>query len=136
MFLFSNSYSLFRRIGSITYLSRMQIIKRKTLVSHFHLFYRIDVTLGRQLRKETVAAEVRIYSFIILDDVAVGYLKRVIVTPIIILIKIIPGHFIKRRKWWFGPPHQERFDISTMMGRECYRLDPSYQRHVTFACAG
>ena len=24
----------------------------------------------------------------------------------------------------------------TMMGRECSLLDPSYQRHITFACAG
>ena len=46
---------------------------------------------------------------------------------------IIPGQFIKRRKWWFGPPHQRRFDILTMMGRECIRLNPSYQRHITFA---
>ena len=28
---------------------------------------------------------------------------------------IIPGQFIKRRKWWFGPPHQGRFVILTMM---------------------
>ena len=27
-----------------------------------------------------------------------------------IIIIIIPGQFIKRRKWWFGP-HQGRFDI-------------------------
>ena len=39
--------------------------------------------------------------------------------------------FIKRRKWWFGPPHQGRFGILTMMGRECSRLDPTYQRHIT-----
>ena len=32
--------------------------------------------------------------------------------------------------------HQGRFDISTMMGRECSRLDPSYQSHITFACTG
>ena len=49
--------------------------------------------------------------------------------------KGVPGQFIKRRKWWFGPPHQGRFDILTMMGREC-RLDPTYQRHITFACTG
>ena len=24
---------------------------------------------------------------------------------------IIPGQFIKNHKWWFGPPHQGRFDI-------------------------
>ena len=38
-------------------------------------------------------------------------LRRII---IIIIIIIIPGQFIKRRKWWFGPPHQWRFDILTM----------------------
>ena len=47
------------------------------------------------------------------------------------LIIIKPGQFIK---WWFGPPNQERFDSLTMMGRECSRLDPSYQRHNIFAC--
>ena len=36
------------------------------------------------------------------------------VTLLIIRI-IIPDQFIKRRKWWFGPPHQGRFDILTMM---------------------
>ena len=46
------------------------------------------------------------------------------------------GKFIKRRKWWFGPPHQGRFDILTMMCTECSRLDMSYQRHITFACTG
>ena len=30
-------------------------------------------------------------------------------------IIIIPGQFIKRRKWWFGPPHQGRFYILAMM---------------------
>ena len=39
------------------------------------------------------------------------------------LIIIIPGQFIKRRKWWFVPPHQGRFDILTIMGRECSCLD-------------
>ena len=36
---------------------------------------------------------------------------------VLIIIRkiIIPGQFIKRRKRWFGPPHQERFDILTMM---------------------
>ena len=52
------------------------------------------------------------------------------------IIIIIRGQFIKRRTWWFGPSHQGRFDILTMMGRECSRLDPSYQRHITFACTG
>ena len=28
------------------------------------------------------------------------------------------------------------FDISKMMDRECSRLDPNYQRHITFACTG
>ena len=28
---------------------------------------------------------------------------------------IVPDKFIKRRKWWFGPPHQGRFDIWSMM---------------------
>ena len=54
----------------------------------------------------------------------------------IIIIIIIPGQFIKRRKWWYGPPHQGRFDFLTMMGREYSRLDPSYQPHITFACTG
>ena len=48
----------------------------------------------------------------------------------------IPGQFIKRRKWWFGPPHQGRFDIFNDDGIECSRLDPTYQRHITFACTG
>ena len=52
---------------------------------------------------------------------------------IIIIIIIIPDQFIKHRKWWFVPPHQGRFDILTMTGRECSRLDPTYQRHITFA---
>ena len=47
---------------------------------------------------------------------------------------IISGQFIKRRKWWFGSPHQGRFDIVNDNGREYNRLDPSYQRHITFAC--
>ena len=33
-------------------------------------------------------------------------------------------------------PHQGRFDILTKIGRECSRHDPSYQRHITFACTG
>ena len=49
---------------------------------------------------------------------------------------LICGQFIKRHKWWFGSPHQGRFYILMMMGRECSRLDPSYQRHITFACTG
>ena len=49
---------------------------------------------------------------------------------------IIPGQFFKCRKWWFGPPQQVSFDILTMMGSECSRLDLSYQRHITFACTG
>ena len=36
-----------------------------------------------------------------------------------------PYHPVNR-----GPLHL------TMMGRECSWLDPSYQRHITFACAG
>ena len=44
----------------------------------------------------------------------------------LILTIIIPGQFIKRRKWCFGPPHQGRFDILTMISRKCSRLDPSY----------
>ena len=55
---------------------------------------------------------------------------------IIILIIIIPGQFIKRLKWWFSPPNQGRFDIFNDDDRECSRLDPTYQRHITFACAG
>ena len=49
---------------------------------------------------------------------------------------MIHGQFIKCRKWWFGAPHQERFDILTMMGRECSRLEPSNQRHFTFERVG
>ena len=55
---------------------------------------------------------------------------------IYIIIIIISRQFIKRRKWWFGPPHQGRFDIFNDDGRECSRLDSSYQRHITFACTG
>ena len=55
---------------------------------------------------------------------------------LIIIIIIIPEQFIKRRKWWFGPPHQGRFDIFNDNGRECSRLNPSYQRNITFACTG
>ena len=32
--------------------------------------------------------------------------------------------------------HQANFDILTMMSRECNRLDPSYQRRITFAYTG
>ena len=39
----------------------------------------------------------------------------------------ISGQFIKRRKWWFGPPHQGHFDILTMMGREWSRLPTTPQ---------
>ena len=53
----------------------------------------------------------------------------------IIQLIIISGQFIKHHKWWFGPQHQGRFDISTMMGRECSRLDPSYQRHIHIQAA-
>ena len=52
----------------------------------------------------------------------------------VLIVIIIPGQFINRPKWWFGLPHQGRFDILTMMGRDCSRLDPSYQRHIAFAC--
>ena len=52
------------------------------------------------------------------------------------MLRIMRGQFIKLRKWWFSPPHQGRFDILTMMGSECSRLDPRYQRHITFACTG
>ena len=62
-----------------------------------------------------------------------GYLRTL---RLIIIIIIIPGQLIKRRKWWFGPPHQGLFDILTMMGRECIMLDPTYWRHITFACTG
>ena len=48
---------------------------------------------------------------------------------------IIRGQFIKRHKWWFGPPHQGRFDIFNDDGQRV-QLDPSYQRHITFACKG
>ena len=60
----------------------------------------------------------------------------IICISLIILIIIILWQFIKHCKWWFGPPHQGHFDILTMMGRECSRLDPSYQRHITFASTG
>ena len=43
-------YSLFRRIGSIPHLSRMENKERKTCVQ-YSLIYNTDVTLGRQLRK-------------------------------------------------------------------------------------
>ena len=36
----------------------------------------------------------------------------------IIKIIIIPGQFIQRRKWWFGPPYQGRIDIFNDDGRE------------------
>ena len=62
----------------------------------------------------------------------IGEIQSLSANQKIIIIK--PGQFIKRRKWWFDPPHQGRFVILTMMGRECSRLDPSYQRHITFAC--
>ena len=45
---------------------------------------------------------------------------------------IIPGLFIKRRKLWFGPHHiNDALTFLKMMGRECSRLDHSYQRHIT-----
>ena len=56
--------------------------------------------------------------------------------PIIIIMVLIPGQFIKRRKLWFWSPRQGRFDILTMMDRECSSLDSSYRRHITFACTG
>ena len=38
------------------------------------------------------------------------------------IIIIIPGQFIKRRKWWFGSPLQGRFDILTMMAESAVGL--------------
>ena len=49
--LYYYSYSLFRRIGSISYLSRMQNKENKKTCVQYSLIYNIDVTLGRQLRK-------------------------------------------------------------------------------------
>ena len=71
-------------------------------------------------------------------DCLFGFVHMQLVTIFsrIIVIIIIPEQFIKSRKWWFGQPHQGRFDILTMMDRECSRLDPSYQRNITFACTG
>ena len=48
--LYDYNYSLFRRIGSIPYLFKMQNKKKKTCVQ-YSLIYNIDVTLGRRLRK-------------------------------------------------------------------------------------
>ena len=45
------SYSLFRRIGPIPYLSRMQNEEKKKVCVQYLLIYNIDVTLGRRLRK-------------------------------------------------------------------------------------
>ena len=42
----------------------------------------------------------------------------------IILIIIIRGQFIKCRKWWFGPPHQGRFDIFNDDGQRVLQARP------------
>ena len=44
-------YSLFCRIGSIPHLFRMQNKEKKKVCIQYLLIYKIDVTLGRRLRK-------------------------------------------------------------------------------------
>ena len=47
------------------------------------------------------------------------YVRVCVLTIIIIL-----GQFIKRRKWWFGPPHQGRFDIFNDDGQRVQQARP------------
>ena len=56
----------------------------------YSLFYKIEVTLERQLRRlhvstETVTAFTRLTNFHHLDHAAFGYLKRLIATPILLM---------------------------------------------------
>ena len=54
--LYYYSSSLFRRIGSIPYLSRMQNEEKKKVCVQYSLIYNTDVTLGRRLRKLYLSA--------------------------------------------------------------------------------
>ena len=54
-------YSLFRRIGSISYLSRMQKMEKKKVCVQYSLIWNIDVTLRRRLRKLYVYARTAQY---------------------------------------------------------------------------
>ena len=66
---------LFDRIDSIAYLTRIRIKEWNIVFVPHCLFYKIDVTLERQLRQLVT----------ILDHAAVGYLKKLIVTPILLI---------------------------------------------------
>ena len=55
--LYYYSYSLFRRIGSIPYLSRMQNTEKKKICVQYSLIYNTDVTLGRRLHKLYLSAK-------------------------------------------------------------------------------
>ena len=70
--------SLFIRIASIHYLPRIQNKENKNACVQYSLFYQIDVTLGRPLRKLHVSARTAaVFTRItILDDVSLGYLQR------------------------------------------------------------
>ena len=56
IFLFSISCSLFRRITTIPYFSRIQNKENKNACVQYSLCYKIDVTLGQKLRKLYVSA--------------------------------------------------------------------------------
>ena len=81
-------YFLFDRVDSIYYLTRIRHKEWSNVSVPRFVFYKIDVTLKRQLRKlhvstGTAAVLTRIiYNWITQQ---VGYLKRVIVTPILSL---------------------------------------------------
>ena len=81
-FLYYYSYSLFRRIGSIPYLSRMQNKEKKKTCVQYSLIYYARTAVAQAV----CICENRgsIYSFIILVDVALGYHQTDIVTSILL----------------------------------------------------
>ena len=78
LFLLSIPCSLFRRIASIPYLSRIQNKERKNACVQYSLIYKIDVTLRRRLRKLHVSARTAaVFTRItIFDDVSLRCLQR------------------------------------------------------------
>ena len=87
LFPFSIPWSLFRQIASISYLSRIQNKEKKNVCVIYSLICKIDVTLGRRLRKLHVPARTAAVFTrkTILDDVSLGYLQRDIAISILLM---------------------------------------------------
>ena len=72
-------YFLFDRIVSIPYLTRIRNKELNNVFVPYYLFYKISVTVEGQLRRQLMT---------ILDHTFFGYLKRVIATPILLIVFI------------------------------------------------